>query len=545
MAESVASISGLASGIDWTTTIEQLMAIEARPVNLLEERKSDYETKLSMWNQLNTKLLSLESAAKNLTNKDDFASRIATTSDSDVVTASATGSASPGTHIISSITSLARANNYVSGSGYASADSNFGQAAGSFVINLANHPDGAQSITLAYGTDYTSATTLDEFANLINNHPDNEDLVTASIVNDGSGATPYRLVITASNTGTDYSITSITDTSTGLAMAQGLTASDLVFNIDSINITKSSNQVSDVIPGVTLNFIDYGITSDLTINVENDKATIKSNINSMVNAYNDVKSFINMISSYDEENETMGPLLGDGNLSSVRSKLAAIIAGAVQGLSSSSTYNSLSQIGIKSSADTGLLFISNSKLDDALDEDFDAVADVFCEKSGSDNSTISYIQRSNKTQAGSYSVVVNYNGSGQMTSATINGEAANILGTLVQGASGTDAEGLLLKFTWPGSGSQQTANVNLSLGVNCQLEVETEYITSKEYQEGEVYWATDSLQDSIDDLDEQINAMERRLEETQARYERQFNQLEVVISQMRSQSSYLASILSQ
>lgn len=132
-----------------------------------------------------------------------------------------------------------------------------------------------------------------------------------------------------------------------------------------------------------------------------------------------------------------------------------------------------------------------------------------------------------------------------MTSATINGEAANILGTLVQGASGTDAEGLLLKFTWPGSGSQQTANVNLSLGVNCQLEVETEYITSKEYQEGEVYWATDSLQDSIDDLDEQINAMERRLEETQARYERQFNQLEVVISQMRSQSSYLASILSQ
>jgi len=545
MSDSAATISGLVSGIDWASTIDQLMAIESRPIMLLEERKSDYETKLSMWNQLNTRLQSLESTAKNLTSKDDFASRIATSSDTDVVTLSATGSASPGTHVISSITSLARANNYIAGTGYADPDSTFGQGAGSFVINLADHPDGAQNITLAYGTDYTATTTLDEFADLINNHPDNEGLVTASIINVGSGATPYKLVISAANTGMGYRITSIADTSTGLAMAQGLTASDLVFNIDSLSITKSSNQVSDVISGVTMNFLDYGITSDLTIKVENDKATIKSNINSVVNSYNDVKSFINMVSSYDEENETMGPLLGDGNLSSVRAKLDAIIAGSVPGLSSSADFTSLSQIGIKTDGETGLLTVSNSVLDDALDENFDAVADVFCEKTSSNNSTISYIQRSNKTQAGNFAVVVNYNGSGTITSATINGETANILGTLVQGASDTDAEGLLLKFTWPGSGSQQTANVNLSLGVNCQFENEADYITGEEYQEGEVYWATDGLQDSIDNMDEQIAAMDRRLATTQEAYERQFTQLETLISQLQSQSSYLSAILSQ
>ena len=544
MASSTTSVSGLVSGIDWETTIQQLMSIEAQPINLLEQRKSSYQTKLSMWQQINTKLQALESTAAGMKEKEDFLARIATSSNTDAVAATAAGEAQPGTHIISSITSLARSNNYVSGTNYSSSNDTFGQGAGSFVINMANLPDGAESITLTYGTDYSATTSLDEFAELINNHQDNDDLVNASIINDGTAGTPYKLVITAVNSGTDYSITSITDTSTGLNMAQGLTASNCAFTIDSIAVTKSSNQVDDVVDGVTFNFLDSGITSDVVVTVENDIATVKSNINSLVNAYNDLKALMNTTASYDEENEIMGPLMGDGNLASIRAKMDAIISNSIPSIPSNARYKSLMEIGIKTDGSTGLLSVNDSDLTDVLEEDFNAVGDVFCESYSTDNNSISYMQRTNSTQAGNYAVVVNYDANGDITSATINGHEAIILGTLIQGKEDYDEEGILLKFTWPGSGSQETANINLTLGVNPQLENEISFISGTEYQEGEVYWAQDQLNDTIENLEEQIADMEARLEIKEEMMRDDFNQLEIALSQLQSQSAYLESILS-
>ena len=544
MASSTTSVSGLVSGIDWETTIQQLMAIEAYPINLLEQRKSSYQTKLSMWQQINTKLQALESTAAGMKEKEDFLARIATSSNTDAVAATAAGEAQPGTHIISSITSLARSNNYVSGTNYSSSNDTFGQGAGSFVINMANLPDGAESITLTYGTDYSATTSLDEFAELINNHQDNDDLVNASIINDGTAGTPYKLVITAVNSGTDYSITSITDTSTGLNMAEGLAASNCAFTIDSIAVTKSSNQVDDVVDGVTFNFLDSGITSDVVVTVENDIATVKSNINSLVNAYNDLKALMNTTASYDEENEIMGPLMGDGNLASIRAKMDAIISNSIPSIPSNARYKSLMEIGIKTDGSTGLLSVNDSDLTDVLEEDFNAVGDVFCESYSTDNNSISYLQRTNSTQASNYAVVINYDASGNITSATINGHEANILGMLIQGKEDYDEEGILLKFTWPGSGSQETANINLTLGVNPQLENEISFISGTEYQEGEVYWAQDQLNDTIENLEEQIADMEARLEIKEEMMRDDFNQLEIALSQLQSQSAYLESILS-
>lgn len=541
---SVTSISGLVTGIDWESTIQQLMAVEAAPLLLLEDRKQEYETKLSMWQQLNTRLLALESTAENFITEEEFLARIATSSDTDAVAVSATGEARPGTHIISSITSLARSNNYVSGTGYASPNDTFGQGAGSFIINLANHPDGAKTITLTYGTDYSATTSLDEFTDLINSHPDNDGLVNASIINDGS-ANPYKLVITASHSGTDYSVTSITDTSTGLNMAEGLTAQDCVFNIDSINVTKSENQIDDVIEGMTFTLLNSGIASPVIITVENDTATVKTNINSIVNSYNDLKTLMNTVSNYDSENEVLGPLLGDGNLSSIRYKMDQIISSTITGLPSNATYNSLASIGVKTSGATGLLSVDNTVLTEALEDDFDAVADIFCEKVTTDNNSVTFEERTNtKTEPGSYTVVVNYDASGNITSATINGNAAQVLGTLISGAEDEDEEGLLLKFNWPGSGSQETATITLSLGANAQFDKEVEFITNEEYEEGEVYWAEKALNTTIENLDEQIEAMEERLAQKEERMRREFNQLEVAISRLQTQSQYLQAQLS-
>ena len=57
-------ISGLSSGFDWRSMIDQLISIERRPVTLMETRKTEYESKLSEWQSFNSTLLSLKSAAE-------------------------------------------------------------------------------------------------------------------------------------------------------------------------------------------------------------------------------------------------------------------------------------------------------------------------------------------------------------------------------------------------------------------------------------------------------------------------------------------------
>ena len=57
MSLSTQLVSGLASGFDWRTMIDQLIAVEHRRVDLVEDKKSEYEAQLSEWQSFNTKLL--------------------------------------------------------------------------------------------------------------------------------------------------------------------------------------------------------------------------------------------------------------------------------------------------------------------------------------------------------------------------------------------------------------------------------------------------------------------------------------------------------
>ncbi|MCG6533587.1 MAG: hypothetical protein L7F78_02625, partial [Syntrophales bacterium LBB04] len=62
MATSTNLISGLASGFDWSTMIDQLMAIDQQKVTLLTTKQDDYKSKLTEWQGVNTKLLALKTA---------------------------------------------------------------------------------------------------------------------------------------------------------------------------------------------------------------------------------------------------------------------------------------------------------------------------------------------------------------------------------------------------------------------------------------------------------------------------------------------------
>jgi flagellar hook-associated protein 2 len=72
------SLSGLASGLDWKSLVDQLMQIEAAPVTRLQNEQDDNTAKSNALGNLNTKLTALQAAAQKLKDPALFSGRTVT-----------------------------------------------------------------------------------------------------------------------------------------------------------------------------------------------------------------------------------------------------------------------------------------------------------------------------------------------------------------------------------------------------------------------------------------------------------------------------------
>jgi flagellar hook-associated protein 2 len=199
------SVSGLASGIDWTDIISQLMEIKRRPITRLEAQKSDYQSKVSVWQSINTSLLAFMTEADSLKTATNFLLKTATSSDEDILTATASSSAIAGTHTVK-VNRLAQ-NHKLAAQGWDDTDTTgvySGGGSGTFTYSVGS--GSPVSITV------DSNTTLADFKDAINAAGGG---LTASILNDGTPTSPYRLVLTADQPGEQNDIT-ISDNDTDL-----------------------------------------------------------------------------------------------------------------------------------------------------------------------------------------------------------------------------------------------------------------------------------------------------------------------------------------
>jgi flagellar hook-associated protein 2 len=378
---STLSVGGLATGIDTASLISQLMAAERQPETILQKKVTVAQNQISAFNQINSTLNSFESVVNGMNTSSSFVSRTSIMTDSSVATASVTSSAEPGTHTIE-VDSLAQFQRQISDTSYASSsDLNFNT--GTITIGKTGSTDTPVSITIAEGQNSLSGITA-----AINGSGAN---VSASIINDGTG---YRLIVTGKDTnnytvdasglttapaasnGTSYIAPTFDN---GIGYLDGRPAS---FTIDGIAMTRTSNTISDVIPGVTLNLLKDG-GSSTTLTVTNDTASVTSKINSFVSAYNSVMTLIGQQDSYNATTKTAGTLAGDSTVRDIKSQLQSIISSAVSGVSGS--YSCLSALGITTNYQDGTLTVDSTKLDKALKTNFDAVSDLFTHNSGTPN----------------------------------------------------------------------------------------------------------------------------------------------------------------
>ncbi len=94
----ITSNVGIFSGIDTATLIEQLLAIEARPKNLAQRRLVELQSQQSAYLDINSRLLALRTSAADFNAKSVFSATKATSSNTNVLTATASSSASLGSY---------------------------------------------------------------------------------------------------------------------------------------------------------------------------------------------------------------------------------------------------------------------------------------------------------------------------------------------------------------------------------------------------------------------------------------------------------------
>lgn len=495
------SSPGIGSGLDINGLVGQLMALEQRPLSLLNTKEARFQAQLSAYGSLKGALSSFQSAVAALATPAKFTALKASVADGSVLSASAAATAAAGSYSIE-VQTLAQAQKLKSDNFNAITDTvgsgtltiQFGTYdGGSFTLN----PDKpAQTITVASGQS-----SLAGVRDAINAAGAG---VTASIVNDGSG---YRLVLASKDSGlanalkisvddddgndTDNSGLSrlVYDATTGgtTNLTQTVAAQNATAVIDGISVSQSSNTLTNAIDGVSLTLLKTGTT---TLGVARDGAGIRSAIESFVKAYNDLNKTLSDLSKYDAASKKASILTGDATVRSVQGRLRSLFNTPLSTAGGGLT--TLSDIGITFQTD-GTLKLDSAKLAAAIDDGTRDVATLFAAVGKPSDSLVTFLSSTADTKDGSYAVNVTQlatqgkavgGGDADLTidagvddtlSVTIDGVSASV--TLAAGTY--TAAGLAAEIQSRINGASALSSAGISVSVTNSGNVLT--ITSKRY----------------------------------------------------------------
>jgi len=293
------TFSGLGSSVDFQSIIDKLVSVESVTINRFESWKTEWNDKITALQTLNTKMSDLKTATDSMDTLAQFQGKTATSSSTSVLNASASTTATSGTHQVL-VNQLAQ--NEVEAHAGLSASTTVVNSSGSAKVFAFSYAGGASvSISVADGA------TLSDLAAAINSSGANPG-VTATVLDMGAsyGATRYRLLLQGNGTGATNTIT-IDDGLTTLdgtggtenfestTFTQTQTAQDSQIRVDGYPpgawIERASNTITDVIPGVTLSLVNTSATP-VQVTINDDTSAMQDKIKSVVEKYNDVVAYI-------------------------------------------------------------------------------------------------------------------------------------------------------------------------------------------------------------------------------------------------------------
>lgn len=336
--------------------------------------------------------------------------------------------------------------------------------------------------------------------------------VTASVM--AVSESSYMLVLTTDDTGETISLADTSgtvlsttlgfgtrDASTGKITVDDsnvlLEAQDAIFTVDNVTITRDSNDVDDVLEGVTLHL--YAATSDgdstttdptLTMSIENDLDSIKEAIETFITAYNAFREFVITNQTVDDDGSASddATLFGDATLRNIATTIQTA-------LSSSIDEESLALIGITFDDDNNLEYDEDT-LDNALLDDLEGIQALFSYSVETSSGDIQLVRHPDASFDFTMDIDVDTN------TVTVDGESGLFTfdGTTIKGVEGTAYEGLT--FAYSGTTSK-SISVTLTQGIADQIYNDVDVVANED--DGTLTDLISTLEDDTSDLEERIS----------------------------------------
>jgi flagellar hook-associated protein 2 len=399
------SLSSLQDQINTAGT--QYGATLTKPIDALTAQKSDLTSQVNAYDSIRSSMTAMQTSAKALlstaANTSKFAVYTATSTLTNVVTATATTSDSAGTHALL-VTQLAK-NDMAVSSRFTNTDTTLAASIGAttkqFQLNVNGVPT---TIDIKLDGTETNQGVLSKIAAAINLKSGTSG-VSASAV--GDTGTTTKLVFTSKSTGSVNHI-GLSDVSGGNVLDSiGLTADvisartqssstgagftysdssklDAMFNLDGLDITRSSNTVTDALQGVTLSLKSVQQPTDTpsTLTIGLDQTAIKSNVQDFLTKYNNLIGLIRGETEIDTTTKTLQVLSQSTTYVRLRTSLRQMVMGNVS-TTKSGNPSRLSALGITADS-TGTLSISDlTKFNSVISGNSPAaIADVFTSSNG-------------------------------------------------------------------------------------------------------------------------------------------------------------------
>jgi len=364
------SSPGIGSGLDVSSIVTQLVALEKAPLKQLQTQASSFQTKLSTYGTIKSQVSALGDAAAKLSSTSGWNSVIASSSNSAAIGVTVAAGA-PATSLTMEVQQLAKSQST------ASAAVTTGSAVGSGSMTIELGAWSGSSFTAGSGTPVSvtinpGEDTLAEIAAKIN---DADAGVSATVLKDASGErllvrskatgeeNGFRITV-ADDDGNDTDASGLSRLAFAVGNANGMTQSqggqNAMATINGVSISSASNRLADTLPGMTIQ-LSQVTTEPVEIDVSADVEAVRANVQAFVDAYNTLNTTLANATRYDAGTKTAGALQGDSTATGLQNALR----GMMRSVTGGTPYTRLADIGIELKTG-GTLAINTEKFDASL-----------------------------------------------------------------------------------------------------------------------------------------------------------------------------------
>jgi flagellar hook-associated protein 2 len=540
------------SDIDWDALIEVAVQAKLSKADTIDLKITANEAKIAAYQELQSLLSDVADAADALravsgtsnSGTDVFLDRAAYLTANGDVDASAALSATveDGSDVGSydiQILQLAKAHK-IAGTTQASKSEDLGLSG---VVSLGVIDGEAVEITV------TETMSLADIADAINAESEATGVQATVLRVSGSS---YRLVLSGVETGETIAASAVSGAD--VLAALGLTGSDGAFadvlqeaqnailTLDGITITRSSNNIDDLLDGVTLHL--YQTTQDdpeadsdvsITLEVGADVSSAKAAIQALIDAYNDFREFVSTQQTLASDGTVSDDavLFGDGTMRSATLSIYSALTATIDD-------EGMALIGLSFASD-GTLVVDEDTLDNALLDDLDTVKALLSFQMNASSSQLKLLSRGTSVPAG-FTLDISVDSSGAPSTASVGGDSSlfTVSGTRIIGAKGSIYEGYTFVFT---GSSAQSIDVSLKTGIAELLYNAADPVADG--TDGSIQTLIDNLTEVDDALQTKSDSIRSAAETYRTNLSARYARYQAAIAAAESTQDYLTALIDQ